>query len=198
MKNLPKEKRDRLLLIGVGTLVCLVVVWYGLVRSQRASLDTISKTIAEHRSKLVSAERLVTSTAQLQDELRNTTRRLKEIEEGMASGDMYSWVIQTVSNFRAERKVNIPQFSREVHTDVGILPNFPYKAVLFNVRGTAYFHDLGQFLADFENTFPYLRVQNLELNPAANSSAFGAGETNEKLNFVMEIVALVNPTGGLK
>lgn len=198
MKNMPKGKRDRLLLIGVGTVVCLVAIWYALIHAQRASLDTMSKTIAEHQSKLVSAERLITSTVQLQEELRDMTRKLKGIEEGMASGDMYSWVIQTVSNFRAERKVNIPQFSREVPTDVGILPNFPYKAVLFNVRGNAYFHDLGQFLADFENQFPYLRVQNLELSPAANTSASGAGEANEKLNFVMEIVALVNPTGGLK
>ena len=39
---------------------------------------------------------------------------------------------------------------------------------MFNLRGTAYFQDLGAFLADFENEFPYLRVQNLELEPAAS------------------------------
>ena len=69
---------------------------------------------------------------------------------------------------------------------------FPYKAAIFNVRGTAYYHDLGKFLADFENAFPYLRVQNLELEPAANSSATTTGEA-EKLAFKMEIVALINP-----
>jgi hypothetical protein len=79
-----------------------------------------------------------------------------------------------------------------VPTEVGALPRFPYKAALFNVRGTAYFHDLGKFLADFENSFPYIRVQNLELEPAASSSATSTGDA-EKLAFRMEIVTLINP-----
>jgi len=110
----------------------------------------------------------------------------------MASGDMYAWVIQTVGRFGAERRVDIPQFSREVTTDVGILPKFPYKAAIFNVRGNAYFHDLGQFLADFENSFPYARVQNLELEPGASSAASGTTDP-EKLAFRLEIVTLINP-----
>lgn len=197
MKQLPKEKRERLLLVGVGTVVCLVGIWYGLIHVQQTSLERIAKTIAENEAKLGSAERLISSTVQLQEQLEDVTRRLEGIEGSMAAGDMYSWVIQTVSKFRADRKVDIPQFSREVSTEVGLLPGFPYKAVLFNLRGTAYFQDLGAFLADFENEFPYLRVQNLELEPAANSSATSTGE-NEKLAFRMELVALVHPIGGPK
>ena len=197
MKHLPKEKRDRLLLVGVGTVVCLVGIWYGLIRAQQSGLDRIVRTISENETKLGTAERLITSTVQLQEQLADVTRRLEGVESSMASGDMYSWVIQTVSKFRADRKVDIPQFSREVATEVGLLPAFPYKAVLFNLRGTAYFQDLGVFLADFENEFPYLRVQNLELEPAANSNATNVGE-NEKLSFRMELVALVHPLGGSK
>ena len=110
----------------------------------------------------------------------------------MASGDMYAWVIQTVGRFGAERKVEIPQFSREVMTEVGILPKFPYKAAVFNVRGVAYFHDLGKFLADFENSFPFARIQNIELEPAGNSAATATSDS-EKLSFRMEIVTLINP-----
>ena len=67
--------------------------------------------------------------------------------------------------------MDIPQFSREVATEVGMFPKFPYKAAAFNVRGVAYFHDLGQFIADFENSFPFARIQNIELEPAGNSAA---------------------------
>jgi hypothetical protein len=73
-----------------------------------------------------------------------------------------------------------------------MFPKFPYKAVQFSLRGTAYFHDFGKFLADFENRFPYLRVQNLELEPAATTSANNT-EDAEKLSFRLEIVTLVNP-----
>jgi hypothetical protein len=193
MKNFPKEKRDRLILIGVGTLIVMAAMWYGLISTQKKSLTNIHKRTVEQQDKVGSAQRLISSTIDLQNKLEVTSEKLHSIEQGMASGDMYSWIILTVNRFRADRKVEIPQFSREVTTEVSVLPRFPYKAALFNVRGTAYFHDLGKFIADFENTFPYLRVQNLELEPAASSSATSTGDA-EKLAFKMEIITLVNPT----
>ena len=57
-----------------------------------------------------------------------------------------------------------------------------------NINGTAYYHDLGKFIADFENNFPHIRIVNLTIEPAS------AGEPgNEKLSFRMDIVALVKP-----
>jgi Tfp pilus assembly protein PilO len=193
MKNLSKEKRDRLILISLGTAICALVLWYVVIKAQQNARDTVRKEILEQQSKVENAQRLLTSTTEVQKQLELSTKELKSLEEGMASGDMYSWIILTINKFRADRKVEIPQFSREVPTDVGVMPKFPYRAALFNVRGTAYFHDFGKFLADFENTFPYIRVQNLELEPAASSSATSTGDP-EKLAFKMEIVTLINPT----
>ena len=192
MKNLSKEKRDRLILIALITVVVSAGMWYGLISSQKKSLENIAKQTFEQQSKVGNAQRLVSSASELEKKLESSNEKLRAIEQGMASGDKYSWIILTVNKFRADRKVEIPQFSREVTTEVAVLPKFPYKAALFNVRGTAFYHDFGKFLADFENAFPYLRVQNLELEPAANSSATSTGEA-EKLAFKMEIVALINP-----
>ena len=192
MKDLPKEKRDRLILIALGTVVCVFVLWYLLIKAQQQTRETVQKQIREQQTKVDNAQRLVSATAEVQKKLEASTRELQGIEEGMASGDMYSWIILTINKFRADRKVDIPQFSREVPTEVGVLPKFPYRAALFNVRGTAYFHDFGKFIADFENAFPFIRIQNLELEAAASSSATSTGDP-EKLAFRMEIVTLVNP-----
>jgi len=193
MKRLTKERRDRLILVALGTVVCMFTLWYLVIKTQQNVLINARKQAGEEQSKVANAERLVTTTAEIQKKLAVSTEELKSIEDGMASGDMYSWIILTINKFRGERKVDIPQFSREVPTEVGVLPKFPYRAALFNVRGTAYFHDFGKFLADFENSFPYIRVQNLELEPAAGSSATSTGDP-EKLAFKMEVVTLVNPT----
>jgi len=193
MKRLTKERRDRLILVALGTVVCMFTLWYLVIKTQQNVLVNARKQAVEEQSKVANAERLVTTTAEIQKKLAVSTQELKSIEDGMASGDMYSWIILTINKFRGERKVDIPQFSREVPMEVGVLTKFPYRAALFNVRGTAYFHDFGKFLADFENSFPYIRVQNLELEPASGSSATSTGDP-EKLAFKMEVVTLVNPT----
>ena len=89
-------------------------------------------------------------------------------------------------------KVEIPQFSKELQTEVGLFTKFPYRAAVFTLRGTAYFHDFGRFVADFENKFPHIRIQNIELEPANSANGNGA-EESEQLAFKMEIVPLINP-----
>jgi hypothetical protein len=59
------------------------------------------------------------------------------------------------------------------------------------LRGTALYRDFGRFIADFENKFPHMRVQNIEMEPAAQIA--GANTDPERLSFRLEIVALVNP-----
>ena len=73
-----------------------------------------------------------------------------------------------------------------------MIPEFPYKAATYRVGGTAYYHDLGKFLAEFENYFPYMRVLNLDLGPEEGTAA-GTGEEREKLVFSFEVAALVKP-----
>ena len=192
MKGLSKDKRDRLILVVVGTLAITIGIWYGLITQQRKALDRIADRAREQEQKVSNGQRLVASSGDLQQSVEKANAKLRSVEQSMASGDMYSWIILTVNKFRADRQVDIPQFSREVTTEVGVLPRFPYRAALFNVRGTAFYHDFGKFVADFENTFPFLRVQNVELEPASSSSATQTPDA-EKLAFKMEIVALINP-----
>jgi Tfp pilus assembly protein PilO len=195
MKNLPKEKRDRLILTLIGTIAVVVGMWYGLISTMRESMDAISKQMEDKKTKVTNAQRLVNSTSDLQKGLEEATAKLKVIEDSMAAGDMYSWIILRVNKFREDRKVDIPQFSREVRTDIAMFPKFPYKAAVFTVRGTAFYHDLGKFIADFENAFPHTYLQNLELEPANNSSATAnSGMHPELLTFKMEIVTLINPS----
>ena len=63
---------------------------------------------------------------------------------------------------------------------------------------TGRFHELGKFLADFENRFPYMRVQDLVvqqnvLNPATGTETSQAGG-EEKIMMQMKVVTLIKPT----
>jgi hypothetical protein len=195
IKNLPKEKRDHLLLMGIITLALAVGLYFGLVRTQKRSLERIATQTVEQQEKVGGAVRLVSTHEETAQNLEDNLQKLRSIEQNMASGDMYSWIITVINRFRSDRKVEIPQFSREITTDIGVFPKFPYKAALFHIRGTAHFHELGKFIADFENAFPYIRVQNVDMEPAAQSAATTTpgADPGEKLAFKMEFVALINP-----
>jgi hypothetical protein len=191
MKNLPKEKRDRLILVGIGTLVMVAALYYGVIAMQRNALLSTAKAKADLLVKLGEGQRLLGSSVAIEKGLESATARRKTIEATLPSGDMYSWIISTVNAFKEKYDVDIPQFSREVPTTIGVSASFPYKAAMFTLRGTAYFHELGRFISDFENTFPYMRIQNIEIEPnPAGSTATPAD--SEKLLFKIEVVTPVN------
>lgn len=196
MKNLPKEKRDRIILIALGAVTITVGLYYAVISSQRQTLVESAKKRGEQENKISSAETLISGLPLVEKNLEQATAQLRAIEDTMASGDMYSWVIQTVNAFKENYDVEIPQFSREVTTVVGMFPNFPYQAAVFHLRGSARYRDFGRFVADFENAFPYMRIQNIELEQATASAASAGGggsDLKEKIAFKLEIVALVKP-----
>jgi Tfp pilus assembly protein PilO len=200
MKHLPKEKRDRLILVAVGTLAVIAGLYWGVVRVQRQTLVALAAKHGDEEIRVGNAQRLANSTAELQANLVVVNEKLKVVESTMPSRDLYSWIIQTINTFKENGgyKVEIPQFSREVAGEVGIMAKFPYRAAIFHVRGTAYYHDFGRFVADFENTFPYMRIQNIDLEPSGGTSASkeggsGSSDDAEKLAFKFEIVTLINP-----
>lgn len=195
MKKLTTDKRNKLIMVAVGTLALVLGLWFTLIEGQKASIAKLARRNAEEKQKLESALKLLATRSEIDGRLEKVTTKLRSIEQEMVKGDMYDWVIQTMKTFKAPYKehIEIPNFSREVLGEVQMFPKFPYRAALYNIRGTAYYHDLGRFVADFENRFPFIRVQNLELEPASSSSAT-ATEDAEKLAFKFEIVALVSPT----
>lgn len=190
MSKLPKEKRDKIVLVGIITVAVSAAIWLLLLNSQRQTLRTVRADAVKSDEQLARGNNTLKTQAQVNEQFQEATRQLQKQESVMAApNDMYSWLIQTINSFRANYQVEIPQFGRELPAEVGIFPKFPYRAALFSVRGTAHYHDFGKFLADFENAFPFIRVQNIELTPTTDAS----GESREKLNFKMELLTLVRP-----
>ena len=57
------------------------------------------------------------------------------------------------------------------------------------MKGTGFYQEFGAFFANLENSFPYFRVQNLEVS--ANT---GPGVEAEKLNFSFDLITPVVTT----
>ena len=185
-----KGKRNQIIGIILATLLVLGGLGFGLIKYQYDHLDVLKNKKDEANSKLQVMETAVKNADQIETTLGEVSQSLAEKESTMASGDLYSWSINTMKRFKTGYKVEIPQFGPiSQQTEVSLLPRFPYKQAILNVAGKAYYHDLGRFITDFENQFPFMQVVNLSVDLDSNPTA---GD-REKLSFKMDIVTLVKP-----
>jgi Tfp pilus assembly protein PilO len=187
MIKLPKEKRNELVVVVIVTIVVLAGLFFGLIHFQKQNLTNLADRKIKAQAKLDKVEQTVKNAERVEAQMAETTRKLAELEDDMAPGDALSWMVSKIKLFKLPYKVETPQISQAVIRDVDLLPKFPYKQATFGVGGTAYYHELGKFLADFENHFPHFRLANLDVQPAL------ADTEREKLTFKVDIVTLVKP-----
>src|SRR5687768_18515239 len=126
MSKLPKEKRDKIILIVMGTAVAGAALWFLLINTQLGVLRNVGKEAEKSREQLARGESTLKTKAAVDRQFTEASFALKQRETVMASpNDMYFWLIQTVNGFRANYKVEIPQFGREMPAEVGCFAKFP-------------------------------------------------------------------------
>jgi hypothetical protein len=189
MSKLSKEKQQKLLIVGSVTAVVVGVLWFVLISPLRGRLASLGKQKDDAREQVEKGKRTIALTPLVTNELAAVQGQLKTAEDKMAAGDLYDWMIQTMNRFKAAHAVQIPQISRETPGEVGMFPHYPYRAATFAIRGTAYYHDLGKYLAELENAFPYAQVLNLQLSSAAGPQS----ADDEHLQFSLDFQTLVKP-----
>ena len=192
-RKLSKEKRNRLVLVALATLIAVAGLYFLLIQRQNEGLARLAQKKAAAAKKLQVVLDTIHQADQIKAELDEAENSLATAESDVASGDLYAWVVNWLRGFKTPYKVEIPQFSQlGSPADVNLLPRFPYKQATLTVAGTAHFHDLGRFLADLENQFPHIRLLNLSVDANAPS----ASVEPETLSFKMDIVTLakLNPS----
>lgn len=186
MTRLPKERRDKLILTIVVTVFVTAGLYFGLISFQQTQIQALKLKKDQDAKKANQVEDSIRNAKKIQVDLEEKTGELASAESDMASGDAYLWMVNLIRQFQAGYNVDISQFSAISKPDVGLYPKFAYNQVSINVGGAAYYHDLGKFIADFENHFPHIRIQQLTLEPPGVPSG-----DRDKLNFHMEVVALM-------
>ena len=116
------------------------------------------------------------------------------------TGQYYYWFLKMLDGFRAEQKlesnfildVTQPEFAK-----VGLIPEFPYEAGLFGVRVNGQYHEIGRFFAELENKFPFMRIQDVKLQPQVVQPGGESGtlvpRATDKIIAEFKIVTLFNP-----
>ena len=185
MNLLPKNrnKRNQLFIAIAVILILIGGIGYGLIRPQYIKVKNIRKQTADTQAQYKTYKNVIQESDATSNELVSISSELASNEQDMATGDIYAWTIDTIHHFKTNYKVEVPEIGQPSVGDEDLLPRFPYKQLKFSLHGTGYYHDIGKFIADFENRYPHMRVVNLDIEPV--------GVDSEKLSFRVEIVALM-------
>jgi Tfp pilus assembly protein PilO len=189
MSRISKEKRNHVILAGLLIATILAGLYFGLIRSQQRSLREITKKKETARQKQEQVATTVRNASLIAAQLAAANKTLSEKEANVASGDLLAWMINTVRKFKRSYDLDIPNFSTILVEKNTLLPDYPYQQVTMSISGTGYYFELGRFVADLENQYPTIRVENLDIVPAST----GGINEPEKLLFRMNLVALVKP-----
>jgi Tfp pilus assembly protein PilO len=185
MNFLPKnrQKRNQLLIAVVVVILAITGLGFGLIRPQYLKLSGTRKQTLETQKTWQADEHLMQQSVSNKVTLAALSTQLATNEADMATGDIYAWTLDTIRHFKAAYKVELPVIGQPTVGAMDLLPGFPYQQIRFSVNGTGYYHDIGKFIAEFENRYPHMRVVNLDMAPVGGDS--------ERLSFRADVVALV-------
>jgi Tfp pilus assembly protein PilO len=184
MKRLSPAKRNQLIMVLLVTAALVGAVYFFLISPQNKENSQLVKQASDRQADLDKYKRIINQAQSTSNQLAALSLQLSNTEQDIATGDTYAWMYDTIRQFKTNYHLDIPTISQPVMGDVDLIPNFPYKQVRFSLTGTAYYHDLGKFIADLENNFPHIRLVNLAIDSNGDS---------ELLSFRVDIVALVKP-----
>jgi Tfp pilus assembly protein PilO len=190
MTRLSKAKRDQLILALVVVTAVVAGLFFGLIRMQQRSLGELKGRRQTVQTKLTDIQKTTQNAARIESALADAKAKLSIHEKNIASGDLLLWVFNLVRDFKKPYDVDVPQFGSIIIENSTVSAQFPYKQFHLTLSGTAHYFDLGRFIADFENRYPEIRLENLELQPAPSA---GGSAPSEMLLFRMDLVGLIKP-----
>jgi hypothetical protein len=158
-----------------------------LIQPQNLKNAKLGQDIAKDTQRLHQYKEASKQMESLTNGLAALTAQLNKTEEDVAEGDLYAWTVDSIRRFKTAYHVDIPTIGQPSQSECDLFAAFPYRQFRFVLTGTAYYHDLGKFIADFENKFPHCRILNLTMDVG------GGGVNGEKLNFRMDVAVLIKP-----
>src|SRR4051794_29653456 len=104
-RKLPKDKRNNLILVVLITSIVVAGLGFGLIKYQYTVLGGLAEKKVNAQRQLDRMRDAIKQGDKLEGDLDDAKKTLATLEDDMASGDLYSWVINTVRRFKLGYKV---------------------------------------------------------------------------------------------
>jgi Tfp pilus assembly protein PilO len=191
MNRWSTETRSRVIVLTLGTIGVLALIWFFLISRLQMRLGNGKEKIRLVQQQLRSTRETIQGAEKLDEEIQRSSLLLSGFESQMSRGDTYRWLLNWLGSFEARHNITVFSPPPPQVTEMDVPPKVPYKAVIYSIAGTAKYHDFGAFLADFENSSPFIRLKSLALE--STSSGIENAASPGRLAFRIEFVTLLKP-----
>jgi Tfp pilus assembly protein PilO len=191
MNRWSAETRNRVIVLALGTIGVLALIWLLLIGTLQARLGNQKEKLRLVQDRLVNTRERIQRAEKFDEEVARSSLLLSGFENQMAQGDQYRWVLGWLRSFEARHKITVSSPPPPQEMELDVPPKVPYRAVVYSISGTARYHDFGAFLADIENSSPFIRLNSLSL--AASASGIENVASSDRLAFQLEFVTLLKP-----
>lgn len=202
MTKMSKDKRDKLLLTIIAGVGSVCVLYFVVIAGQKDTLVDLGLRIDALRGKRENSDRTVKRQAQFQENLELQRKTLDKKQEQMPRpGEDQRWFNRIIESRQEKYGIELWEIKTAQAVDPGVLPKFPFKGVAFTVTVDGAYSDFGEFLRDFENEFPYMRVQLESISPLSRApigsgplgapAAPSSSREPSKLRFVFRVISLI-------
>lgn len=198
MNSWPPGTRNRIvfvLLVG-GGLVALV--WFSLVSPLQAQVRVRTAKAELAAMQLELAEASLEKAPHYRALAEEKREEIEVMESMMAARALYRWNYGTLMPYEKTYDLVLQGWESPALREVDLPPEVPYKLASFGVTGLAHFHSFGRFLAAFENSSPFVKINQVTLQAVA--PGFRAVGDPELLSFRLEyqILAQTNAVVSLQ
>ncbi len=169
------DRRNRLLLVVLMTLLGLVVVYYGVIsplnyqlRQEATRLEDEQRKLGMLKNQLGQMERFMAEAAKQKELLEDWKNRVPK-------GVLVRWFLDRALPLAKADGIFSPDVKTPSILTAGEKQDLGYSRVSVGVVGLGRYDQVGKFVADFENEFPFSEVSSLRLEV----SSVGAGVYSE-------------------
>ncbi len=186
LKDLPKDKLQKIGLIAMVTIMIVAGVYQFYVSPRLATMATSKKAVEELTVKVADAEKCVkdtTANAAVRDSMQTF---VKSQEPLMVTGDSFSWACREISLLAEKHPVRVVSLRpgpTAQHPRVGRYQTFTTK---LEISGG--YDELGGFIRGLENKFPAGEIRSLHIS--------GTDAAARELMASVELVLMVKPEAG--
>jgi Tfp pilus assembly protein PilO len=181
------HKKKKVLGILLGTVLVIVTVHSTVIQLLGDSIAKTQAKISEAQFKLRKSEFNVSKSKQIMANLQDLEKTISRQEQSVPRGDVYLWMLKSIDQFKVRNNIELNQIEPPKPAETNTLPPLPYSMMNFTLSGHGHYQDIGFFVDDFEQTFPYVRLRSLEIEPIAYTKS-SAEEQDETLQFKASFV----------